>query len=156
MKTSRICTHSPGIQQPFCHNYTSTGSTGIHIRWLNAEQVRYCSLLFTSHTGCPLISNPPLSPQTTQASGPIVWNSTSLSQGVWLTPTVHKGKYHIKGHHRGCLQVTGRREVRGRLQAGGDGENNQRRKLVGWVEDEGERFFLTIQSPPLHLGWNYT
>lgn len=38
---------------------TSAGST-----W---SRLKYCSPLFTSHAGCPLISNPSLNPQTTQA-----------------------------------------------------------------------------------------
>lgn len=135
--------HSPGSRQPFTQSYTSRKWTDIHIRWLNVVQVKYCSLLFTPHTGCPLISNPPLSPQTTQANGTIVWNSTSLSQGVWLTPTVHKNKYHIKGYQRGCLKVTGRRKVKGQSQPGRDGEN----KEGSWLAEWGSESFFKQLNP---------
>lgn len=118
--TRKEYTQSPGRHQQFTQNYISRKMTDTNIRWLNVEQVKYCSLLFTSHTGSSLISNPSLNPQTTQASGPIVWNSTSNFQGVWLTPTVHWGKHHIKERHRGCLKATGRRRVKGHFQAGRD------------------------------------
>lgn len=124
--------------------YQVKRKSDINIRWLNMEQVKYCSLLFTSHTGCLWMRNPSLSPQTTQASRPIVWNSTLCSQGVWLTPTVHKSKQHIKGSHTECLQVTGQREVRGQSRAGraaalsGKGETRQ---IKSWV---AERVILII------------
>lgn len=71
---------------------------------------------------------------------------------MWLTPTVHKSKQHIKGHHRGCLQVTGRREVRGRSQAGRDRENNPKRAvgLSGWP-GWGFSFYHWDPAPPLQL-----
>ncbi len=73
----------------------------------------------------------------------------ALSQGVWLTPTVRKSKHHIKGGHRGCLQVTGRREVKGRSQAGsatslgGDGEK-QSKKKAGWLSGRPKWEFLLL------------
>lgn len=159
MKTRRENTHSPGSHQPFSQNYIYQERwSDIDIRWLNVEQVKYCSPMFTSHTDCPLISNPSLSPQTTRASGAIVWTATSPSQGVWLTPTVHKSKHHIKGGHRGCLQV--------RRSAGGEGwvagwqgwrENNQRWKLVGWEKDQVFFFYYLyywIYTPLLQLKLN--
>lgn len=114
-------------------------STDINIRWPNVEWVKYCSPLFASHTGCLLIPNPSLSPQTTPASGPIVWNSTLLSQGVCLTPTVQKSKQHIKGRHAGCLQVTG--SVRGEGSVAGWG------RAASLIQREEERRSECLLSP---------
>lgn len=49
------------LKQPFTSNYPSREQTDTNIRWLNVKQVKYCSRLFASRPGCPLISN--LSPK---------------------------------------------------------------------------------------------
>lgn len=120
--------------------------TVINIRWLNAAQVKYCSLLFTSHTASPLISNPPFEPSdnTGQQTHCMEFHA-ALSRCV-INPTVHSSKHHIKGRHRGCLKATGQRRVRGQTQAGGSREECR----VGWIH--GSPFLhpqLKSSNPPL-------
>lgn len=52
----------PTLKRTLTHNYSSGLQTDTNIRWLNVEQVKYCSLLFTFRPGRPLISNPSPNP----------------------------------------------------------------------------------------------
>lgn len=67
---------------------------------------------------------------------------------MWLTPTVHKSKHHIKGSHRGLSAgKPGQREVRGQSQADGAAMSEQGRRRIIQMEEEEERWLELLLLP---------
>lgn len=152
---NKLDTHSPGSHQSIGQH-----SSRKKVEWREHPLTKRGAgkRLFSAclpHTLAALSSLIPLTALNTGAADPLYGTARRTPQGVWLTPTVHKSRHDIKAAHRGCLQVTGRPEVRVRSQAGGAAISSSKREREGWMNGRtgGENVYHWPPPPPLK--WNH-